>query len=98
MNMANSSNDNCGNCAYVDKSGKQYWCPFLDLPVTERNICDNYLAEFESPQWTALAQGMNGTAKKEKQYLPKDIFMYIVTYILLLIAVAVILICFYAPL
>lgn len=54
----------CVNCAYVDKEGNGMWCPFHDLPVTTRNVCKNYLSEYESPQWTSITKGLvNGVER-----------------------------------
>lgn len=70
---------NCSECAYVDKSGATFWCPFHDAPVSNKLVCDDFLDEYDSPQWVSLATGMNGQQEEIKQFYPKDIFMYVVT-------------------
>lgn len=65
--MEKQSSKSCVNCAYVDKEEKNMWCPFHDLPVSNRNVCSYYLAEWDSPQWTAIAKSLASGDEDNKQ-------------------------------
>ncbi len=79
---------NCSECAYVDKSGNSFWCPFHDEAVSSKLVCDDFLDEYEAPQWVALAAGMNGEQEDMSRVMPKDILMYVVTVILWVLCIA----------
>ena len=87
--MEKKSSKGCLNCAYVDKTGKSMWCPFHDLPVSNRNVCNNYLAEWDSPQWTAMAKSLAGGNEDNRQsvnFTKGDKIAFVITGILLGIA------------
>ena len=73
----------CGECAYVQKEGNTMWCPFHDLPTGPNKVCDDFLDEFESPQWVSLAAGMNGEKNNVPKCTGKDIFAYAITFLLM---------------
>lgn len=78
---------NCSECAYVDKSGNSFWCPFHDEAVSSKLVCDDFLDEYEAPQWIALASGMNEEQEDLSRAMPKDILMYVVTAILWVLSI-----------
>ena len=74
----------CANCAYADKSGKTMWCPFHDEPINSNLVCDDFLDEYQSPQWLALA----GTgAPKVGRFTGKDIAAYVLSIFFILLSV-----------
>ena len=80
----------CGGCAYVQKEGNKMWCPFHDLPTDASKICDDFLDEYDSPQWLSLAEGINGESgsqSKVPQFTKKDITAYILSIIGILLCV-----------
>ena len=80
--MAQRQITNCGDCAYVKKEGNKMWCPFHDVAVSSRLVCDDFLNEMDSPQWQSLLDGMgdqNTSAKKVPQYTALDIGSYILS-------------------
>lgn len=73
---------NCGDCAYAKKDGNKMWCPFHDIAVSSKLVCDDFLNEFDSPQWNSLLEGMgdkNTFRKKVPQYTALDIGSYILS-------------------
>ena len=70
--MANAKN--CSTCAYVRKEGNRLWCPFHDEPVSAKLICNDFLDEYQSPQWKSLAAGMaeGGKPNSVPQFTVKD--------------------------
>lgn len=84
--MAKRPITNCGNCAYVQKEDGRMWCPFHDLPVNSKLVCDDFLDEYDSPQWTSLSRGMTegeNAKKRVPQYTGLDILAYLITGALL---------------
>lgn len=78
---------NCGNCAYVQREDGRMWCPFHDQPVNSRLVCDDFLDEYDSPQWQSLSKGITeeGSARsKVPQYTGLDILAYLITGVLLI--------------
>lgn len=62
------------------------WCPFHDLPVNTKLVCDDFLDEYDSPQWQSLAEEMNSAKaydSKIPQFTSFDIMAYVCTVILL---------------
>lgn len=77
---------NCGGCAYVQKQDGRMWCPFHDLPVNSKLVCDDFIDEYDSPQWASLTKGLTeGVSPKRKvpQYTGLDILAYLITGVLL---------------
>ena len=87
--MADRPITHCGDCAYVIKENGRMWCPFHDVAVSTKLVCDDFLDEYDSPQWRSLCNGMN-TSKKTHvsfpQHTKKDILFYIITGVFLLLA------------
>lgn len=84
--MARRPITNCGDCAYVQKENGKMWCPFHDLPVNAKLVCDDFLDEYDSPQWKSLSKGMTEetNARKVPQYTSLDILAYVLTGVLLI--------------
>lgn len=84
--MGTYSITNCGDCAYAQKENRKMWCPFHDLPVNNKLVCDDFLNEFDSPQWKSLSKGMseNTTVRKVPQYTSLDILAYIISGVLII--------------
>ncbi len=70
---------NCSECAYVCKTKEGLWCPFHDQRVSEKLVCDDFVGETETPQWTSLMSGMAGEVKKTPRFTGADIGAYILT-------------------
>ena len=84
--MEKKSSKGCVNCAYVDKEGKNMWCPFHDVPVSNGKVCNCYLAEWDSPQWTAMAKSLangDGDNKQSVNYTKGDKIAFVITGIVL---------------
>lgn len=80
--MAKRPITNCGDCAYVKEADGKLWCPFHDLPVHRKVVCDDFLNELDSPQWNSLLDGLgadNTSRKKVPQYTAFDIGSYILS-------------------
>ena len=85
--MANQPITNCGDCAYAQKESGKMWCPFHDVPVSSRLVCDDFLNEYDSPQWRSLTEGMthsNSASKKAPQYTSLDILAYALSGLLII--------------
>lgn len=85
--MANRPITNCGDCAYVKKEDGRMWCPFHDLPVNSKLVCDDFLDEYDSPQWQSLAKEMNAAKANDSkipQFTSLDVLAYVCTVILLI--------------
>lgn len=85
--MATKNPVNCSGCAYAKKSGNGIWCPFHDVAVSSKLVCDNFLDEMDSPQWNSLANSLNNEEKKTPRFTGKDIGAYILTGFLLALGV-----------
>lgn len=88
--MADRPITHCGDCAYVIKENGRMWCPFHDVAVSSKLVCDDFLDEYDSPQWRSLTTEMTGTAKKQyslPQHTAKDIIAYIISGSMVLLAV-----------
>lgn len=86
---------NCSECAYVQQTERGLWCPFHDEPVSSKSVCDDFLGEYETPQWMSLTAGMAGKKlepKYTRQFTASDIFVYVFTFILLGSGIALLLI------
>lgn len=82
--------DNCGDCAYVQKENGKLWCPFHDLPVRSDLVCDEFLDEYDSPQWQSLINGMEENSNprpKVPQYTASDIVAYVCTFVIIICSV-----------
>ncbi len=85
------SEENCGNCAYAQKTERGLWCPFHDFSVTNRNVCDDFLDEYQSPHMLSLTADMTGNTVDPKlttQYTANDIFVYVMTVLMIGLSVA----------
>lgn len=90
--MANRQITNCGDCAYAKKTDQGMWCPFHDEPVSSKLVCDDFLNEYESPQWKSLAAGMNENASSGgtvPQFTGKDLFVFVLTGIIFVLNIAI---------
>lgn len=77
--MAERKITNCGDCAYIRKEGNGMWCPFHDAPVNKKLVCDDFLDEFDSPQWRSLMKEEGGNKKVFPDHTGLDIFAYLLT-------------------
>lgn len=87
--MANGAVTNCSECAYVKKENGKLWCPFHDVPVSSRLVCDEFLDEYQSPSWQSLSAGMqDGRARRKRipQHTRIDVVAYVVTGALMLLS------------
>lgn len=78
--MAQRQITNCGDCAYVKKDGNKMWCPFHDVAVSNKLVCDDFLNEYDSPQWQSLLEGMgdkNISPNTIPQFTISDVVAYI---------------------
>lgn len=90
--MSNNKITNCGDCAYAQKSDGKIWCKFYDVEVNPSLVCDDFLNEFDSPQWISLSSGMTDNSQfsvKTQQYTKEDIFAYFLTAVLFASAIFV---------
>lgn len=72
--MATQQAENCGQCAYVRRSGDKMWCPFHDEPVSERLVCDDILPEFQAPLYESLT---DEKPKVSPGVIVKDVIAYL---------------------
>ncbi len=72
----------CAECAYVQKTGDEMWCPFHDLRVASNLVCDNYLDIYASPLYTSLAED---DKKITVGVIIKDIIGYLISLGLIII-------------
>ena len=84
---------NCSECAYVDKTGTTLWCPFHDVAVSNKLVCDDFLDEYDSPQWIALSSDIDDKQEEIPQFYPKDILMYVTTASLWLLSILFFVLC-----
>lgn len=82
---------NCGDCAYIRKSGEKMWCPFLDCAVSKKVACENFIHHADSPQtkslFASLAESADNTGKTP--FLnKKDIAALILTIMNFAVAIA----------
>lgn len=77
--MAERKITNCGDCAYVRKTNNRMWCPFHDAPVSNNRVCDDFLDEFDSPQWRSLMKHEKDNKSRLRDYTGRDIFAYLLT-------------------
>lgn len=77
---------NCSNCAYVQNINGNMWCPFHDVQVNGNLVCDDFLDEYDSPQWKSLTDSMTdkNSGKSYVQYTKTDLVMYISSGIFML--------------
>ena len=88
--MADRPITHCGDCAYVIKENGRMWCPFHDVAVNSNLVCDDFLDEYDSPQWRSLTSEMTGTVRRQRpvsQHTTKDIVAYIISGLMIFLAV-----------
>lgn len=84
--MARSNVTNCSECAYSRKDENPIWCPFHDLPVSNKLVCDDFLNEFESPQWHSLLK-TESLNESVKNFTGRDIIALIITGLIFLVCI-----------
>lgn len=81
----------CNNCAYANKNRQTMWCPFHDEPIHGNLVCDDFLDEYQAPQWKSLTGDLaNGNNSKSSvaQFTGKDITAYVLSIIGILLSAA----------
>lgn len=89
--MASREITNCGDCAYAQNDNGRLWCTFHDQAVSTKLACDDFMDEFDSPQWTSLISGMNAEEKgfskpSQSSFMVNDIIAVILILLCIIIS------------
>ncbi len=85
--MSDKKVTNCGDCAFVQKDGNKLWCPFYDLPVSQKKVCKNFVDFFNAPNNVNLFRGTEPTPVA--QFLTKDKIALGITAICILAGIGI---------
>lgn len=86
--MSTSKVKGCINCAYLQEENGRMWCPFHDLPVTKKNVCNSFLSKYDAPDMVDIMEACaHGQGQGMPQYTARDKFFYGLTWFLLAVLV-----------
>lgn len=79
--MSTSEIKGCINCAYLQEENGKMWCPFHDLPVTKKNVCNWFLSKYDAPDMVDLMESCaHGRHREMPQYTLRDRVFYGLTW------------------
>lgn len=79
--MSTSEIKGCINCAYLQEENGKMWCPFHDLPVTKKNVCNWFLSKYDAPDMVDLMESCaHGRHQEMPQYTLRDKVFYGLTW------------------
>lgn len=79
--MSTNEIKGCINCAYLQEENGKMWCPFHDLPVTKKNVCNWFLSKYDAPDMVDLMESCaHGRHPEMPQYTLRDKVFYGLTW------------------